>query len=132
MNRTFTSRLSLIRHEDGLGARALSIRADLHETIVAAGIMIHHETVPGALSITIGDQIVVPSWQFVTVEDLSLHPEIPILAELLGAESDPLGAVAWCVTPNSWLHFRQPYRILGTIHSSELVFAANQLNNDEW
>jgi hypothetical protein len=83
------------------------------------------------LSVQVGEQLLVPVFQFASIDPYRQFEAVTALASRLCAEEDPAGAIAWWLTPNPWLSAR-PADLLGTEREPELGYAADQLSNDSW
>lgn len=128
---SFSARLGRRRLPTSLGLTASSARRELLSRIVAEGVL-EDTTALGVLSVAEGPRILVPTWQFTSIDPLVLHPDIPSLCALLGGVEDPLGAIGWFLTPNGWLDGELPSRVLHLSDPWAIAFAAQQLTNDSW
>jgi hypothetical protein len=73
----------------------------------------------------------VPTFIFASMDPPVVYDIVVQLHELLGGFHDAVGAISWWLTPNAWLA-AAPAELLGTGRHAEIVFAADQLANDNW
>lgn len=85
----------------------------------------------GAVGIPLDNANALPAFQFADQSLTEVHHSFMLGMEFLGADEDPLGALAWWVTPNAWLA-SIPATLLGTSREPEIIYAAEQILNDSW
>lgn len=101
-------------------------------TVLRAGILAEEPFARDPLvAVDIGGRRVFPLFQFASVDPVTVHELVWQLNEQLGGFEDPLGAVNWWLTPNTWLG-QPPAALLGTGREAEIEYAAAQLTNDNW
>jgi hypothetical protein len=83
------------------------------------------------LGLPVEQGMVYPAFQFQPEPSLRPHPLVAEVNERVDAERDPWGAAAWWLTGNRWLSAR-PVDLLGTDREPEIMYAAEQLDNDNW
>jgi hypothetical protein len=83
------------------------------------------------LSVNIDRQRVYPLFQFASLSPTILHGPVWRLTTELGGSEDPLGAIGWWLSPNTWLG-QAPAQLLGAGRDAEIEYAAAQLRNDSW
>lgn len=89
------------------------------------------ETAPGLIGVQLDQGVAYPAFQFADRELVHTHAALADVNEILAADSDPIGALSWWWSPNTWLG-TQPAFLLGTEREPELAHAARQLYNDSW
>jgi hypothetical protein len=110
---------------------ALSIAAILEEGVVDDGRIRELEGPLALLGLPVEEGIVYPAFQFQLEPSLRPYPLVAHVNERVEAERDPWGTAAWWLTGNRWLSAR-PADLLGTDRESEIMYAAEQLDNDNW
>jgi hypothetical protein len=85
----------------------------------------------GLLRVPVGRRMVYPIFQFRPEQPGQPHQWIIPVNDYIGADQDPWGAAAWWLTGNRWLSAR-PADLLGTDREPETLYAAEQLDNDNW
>jgi hypothetical protein len=108
-----------------------AISAIRDEGFVEAGEIPGLDAPAGLLRVPAGDGMVYPSFQFRPEQPVQPHQLIVPVNEHIGADRDPWGAAAWWLTGNRWLSAR-PADLLGTDREPEILYAAEQLDNDNW
>lgn len=108
-----------------------SIVEEVLEAILGAGYLDQRTSGTAILEIEVGHRRIWPKFQFRDTEQLDVHPEVVAVDSFLHSGDDPVGAVSWWLTKNSWLD-ESPYRLLGRGRLEELRYAAQQLSNDSW
>ena len=83
------------------------------------------------IAVEIEGRPVYPHFQFVATDPVAVHDVVWLLNERLGGKEDQLGAISWWLTPNTWLG-RAPADLLGAGRDAEIMYAAEQLGNDNW
>jgi hypothetical protein len=109
-----------------------SLTDSVIQEIISSGIPAERqvdETVP--LAVEYLGQRFYPRFQFTQSEPSVAEGIVSQVNDLLGGHEDPIGAISWWLTPNTWLG-QAPAELLGKGRNAEIEYAANQLSNDNW
>jgi hypothetical protein len=108
-----------------------AISAILAEGFVEEGEIPGSDTPAGLLRVPVGTRTMYPIFQFRPEPPIQPHQLIVPVNDHIDADRDPWGAAAWWLTGNRWLSAR-PADLLGTEREPEVLYAAEQLDNDNW
>jgi hypothetical protein len=112
-------------------AQADTIVDTVRRTVLRYGYVASDERFPGALSVTVNDQHVYPTFQFDLNDRQLLRPIVGAVNDQFGGDSDSLAALSWWLSPNAWLE-TFPAALVGTAREAEVLTAFEQLDSDSW
>lgn len=119
------------RAADPLLARRNEIREAVRLAILRMGVREEFASSTGTLTMELEGRTVLPEFQFAHASSFEVYDIVKLVGPLLGGDSSSLGALSWWMTKNAWIG-DAPLELLGAGRDQEILYAAIQIENDNW